>query len=62
MKKVLSAVIACAALWTCAAAGAEKVKASGTTFAADALKRYVDSGELPGFISVFYKKGVQETV
>lgn len=62
MKKFLSAVIACAALWTCAAAGAEKVKASGTTFAADALKRYVDSGELPGFISVFYKKGVQETV
>ena len=34
---------------------------SGTTFAKDALQKYVDSGELPGAISVFYKDGVQET-
>lgn len=34
---------------------------SKTTFAADALKPFVDSGELPGAISVFYKDGVQET-
>ena len=33
---------------------------SGTTFAKDALQKYVDSGELPGAISVFYKNGVQE--
>ena len=34
---------------------------SGTSFARDALSGYVDSGELPGAISVFYKDGVQET-
>lgn len=34
---------------------------SGTTFAKDALQKYVDSGELPGAINVFYKDGVQET-
>ena len=38
-----------------------RVKDSKTTYAADALKPFVDSGELPGAISVFYKKGVQET-
>ena len=36
-------------------------KESGTSFAKDALQKYVDSGELPGAISVFYKDGVQET-
>ena len=34
---------------------------SGTTFARDALQKYVDSGELPGAVSVFCKDGVQET-
>ena len=33
---------------------------AGTTFARDALQQYVDSGELPGAVSVFYKDGVQE--
>ena len=33
---------------------------SGTSFAKDALQKYVDSGELPGAVSVFYKDGVQE--
>ncbi len=37
------------------------VKESKTTFAADALKPFVESGELPGAISVFYNKGLQET-
>ena len=36
-------------------------KDSGTTFAKDALAPYVEKGELPGAISVFYKDGVQET-
>ncbi|MBR3220811.1 MAG: beta-lactamase family protein [Kiritimatiellae bacterium] len=36
-------------------------KDSGTTFARDALQKYVDSGELPGAVNVFYKDGVQET-
>ena len=39
----------------------EGPKDSGTTFAKDALQKYVDSGEMPGAISVFYKDGVQET-
>ena len=37
------------------------VNNSGTTFAKDALQKYVDSGELPGAVNVFYKDGVQET-
>ncbi len=36
-------------------------KDSGTTFAKDALASYVEKGELPGAISVFYKDGLQET-
>lgn len=36
-------------------------KDSKTTFAKDALQAYVDSGQLPGAISVFYKDGIQET-
>lgn len=40
---------------------APRVRESGTTFAREALQPYVDSGELPGAISVFYKDGVQET-
>ena len=37
------------------------IKQSKTTFAADALKSYVDSGKLPGAISIFCKGNVQET-
>lgn len=36
-------------------------KDSGTNFAKDALQKYVDSGEMPGAVSVFYNNGVQET-
>ena len=36
-------------------------KDSKTTFAQEALKPYVESGQLPGAISVFYKDGIQET-
>ena len=35
--------------------------ASKTTYVRDALQKYVDSGELPGAISILYKDGVQET-
>lgn len=34
---------------------------SGTTFVHDALEPFVQSGELPGAISILYKNGVQET-
>ena len=37
------------------------VKDSGTTFAKDALQKYVDSKEIPGAICVYYDNGVQET-
>ena len=41
--------------------GSLQAKESKTTYAADALKPFVESGELPGAISVFYNKGLQET-
>ncbi len=34
---------------------------SGTTFAKDALTPYVQDGQLPGAVNVFYKNGVQES-
>ena len=34
---------------------------SKTTYVRDALQKYVDSGELPGAISILYNNGVQET-
>ena len=39
----------------------KKVVDSKTTFAQEVLQPYVDSGELPGAISIFYNDGVQET-
>ena len=56
LKSMFIAVVAAAAL---AGFAAEPV-CSGTHFAADALKPYVESGELPGAISVFYQNGKQE--
>ena len=60
-KSKLSTVLALFALLIGTAFSGETVKDSGTTFAADAVKPYVDSGECPGAISVFYKNGMQET-
>lgn len=46
-------------------AGCQSVKNnsenSGTTFAKDALMPFVQSGQLPGAINIFYKNGIQET-
>ena len=36
-------------------------KEAETTFAKDALMPFVQSGQLPGAINVFYKNGIQET-
>ena len=55
LKSILIAIVCAAA---CAAA---EPKASGTTYAQEALKPFLESGELPGAINVFYKDGVQET-
>ena len=38
-----------------------KVTLSKTNYAKEALQEYVESGQLPGAISVLYKDGVQET-
>ena len=44
------------------AVGAQpKVRDSKTTYAQEVLQPYVESGQLAGAISVFYKDGVQET-
>ena len=59
MKKLIIAFAAAALFAGCCSY--DCAKDSGTTFAKDALQKYVDSGELPGAISVFYKDGVQET-
>ena len=42
---------------TCFAAPA---KSSGTTFAADALKPWIENGQLPGAISILHNNGVEE--
>lgn len=50
------------ALASCLTAEArKKVVDSKTNYAREALQPYVDRGELPGAISIFYKRGVQET-
>ena len=54
------AIAGAAILAGCCTGGNGPAK-SGTTFARDALAPYVEKGELPGAISVFYKDGVQET-
>ncbi|MBO7683842.1 MAG: beta-lactamase family protein [Kiritimatiellae bacterium] len=62
MKKLVGIVgLAAAAAGCCCDRCGEAWRDSGTTFARDALQKYVDSGELPGAVSVFYKDGVQET-
>ena len=59
MKRLFAIVGLAAAVAGCCTGNCPKE--SGTTFARDALQKYVDSGELPGALSVFYKDGVQET-
>lgn len=53
------------ALFLCVACSQSRdtvaVRDSGTTFAQEALRQYVDSGRLPGAISVLYNNGIQET-
>ena len=59
MKKMILGVVSAAVLAGLSAFGA--ARESGTTYAKDALTPYVESGELPGAINVFYNNGVQET-
>lgn len=59
MKNLLIGLVGAAVLAGCCTCECP-VNNSGTTFARDALQAYVDSGELPGAVNVFYKNGVQE--
>lgn len=45
----------------CLAAGVSFAKDSETTYARETLQKYVDSGEIPGAITVFHKDGLEET-
>ena len=56
MQMILRALICAAA----ALSGACHVRAAGTTFARDALQKYVDSGEIPGAVTIFSKPGCEE--
>jgi len=58
MKRLMFGLVGAALVAGCCSTGP---KDSGTTFAEEALKPYVENGELPGAINVFYKNGVQET-
>ena len=58
MKKLIFAAAAVAFAAGCATTPA--VDCSDTTFAKDALEKFVESGELAGAVSVFYNNGVQE--
>ena len=57
--KLIFSLVGCALLAGCCTCNGPID--SGTTFAREALQKYVDSGELPGAISVFCKGDRQET-
>ena len=59
--KLTSALLILVAAFGLNASAKNKVVDSKTNYAAEVLKPYVDNGQLPGAISIFYKDGVQET-
>ena len=61
MKKLMIGLMGAALVAGCCTCTCEGPKDSGTTFAKEALQPFVDRGELPGAINVFYKDGLQET-
>ena len=62
MKLNITTLILAASMMLSYNAGAQsEVRSSGTTYAQEVLQEYVDNGQLPGAISIFYKDGVQET-
>jgi len=61
MKKRMMLFIAEAAMISGCCTVCNGPKDSKTTFAKDALAPYVENGQLPGAINVFYKDGLQET-
>ena len=61
MKKLMLGLAAAAAIVGCQTQPFAEIKDSGTTRVADAVKPWLDKGELPGAISIVYNDGVQET-
>ena len=63
MKRILHSLVLLLALVAMSVPGGAQKKAidSKTHYAREVLQPYVDSGQLPGAISIFYKDGVQET-
>lgn len=63
MKRIIRiscAIGVLAAMFCVAAVAQTKTVSSRTDYAREVLQPYVDNGQLPGAISVFYKDGVQE--
>ena len=60
-KKLMIGIVAAVAMTGCCTQPCNGIKDSGTTYVADALAPYVESGELPGAVSIIYKDGVTET-
>lgn len=59
--KLSYVLIVAVALFSQTSAAQKKVRDAKTTYAQEVLQPYVDSGQLSGAISIFYKDGVQET-
>lgn len=59
MKRMMMLIASMAIVLGCSSVS-NKLDDSGTTFAKDALAPYIESGQLPGAINVFYKDGLQE--
>lgn len=59
MKRMIMLIASMAIVLGCSSVS-NKLDDSGTTFAKDALAPYIESGQLPGAINVFYKDGLQE--
>lgn len=61
MKRILYAIVALVLLSGIPALAQKIVVESKTQYAREVLAPYVESGQLPGAISIFYNDGVQET-
>lgn len=61
MKRILYAIVALVLLSGIPALAQKIVVESKTQYAREVLTPYVESGQLPGAISIFYNDGVQET-
>lgn len=59
MKRMMMLIASMAIVLGCSSVS-NKLDDSVTTFAKDALAPYIESGQLPGAINVFYKDGLQE--